>query len=677
MVKRVAAYISFLLLLCPTGLKSADRETQAIFAQAYSLFSQNQFTEAEALFLTTLQNDYLLSDYSLYFLARIALDRGVSDRARQHLTALKDKFPDSVWIAEANLRLAKDSLAAKDYARALQELRPLFDLKGRAGIACEARFWMAQIHALQGQPRQAYAAYQELRRAFPLCTWAHAARKETQGLQQQDPDFFTPASYERSWEEADLLLRQRQYREAERAFRNLLELFPDESWRPRSLFGLARAYAAQGKRAEEAPLLAVIANKYPHSPEAVLALNRLARIYWNADENQKALAYFNRLLERYPQSSFAASAHIAVARIYLSLGQPQETITMLRAFAHRFPTSPLRGEAKWRLAWIYYLQGNYERAYAAFKSLAAEQMAERYQTAALYWQGRTAEKTERHEEAKNTYLTLVTQYDESFYAGPARRRLKTNGQIQEVKISSDAPATDSGKLPNARFSFHLARARELAELSLSPFAVAELDAIREQIADPESALLLAREYARLGAYHRSVPLVAQNPAASDEVRMHRYPLAYWELVQRKAKERGLDPYLVLALIRQESLFDARAVSPAHAMGLMQLLPSTAARLAKQLGLPEPAPEQLFDPELNITLGTYYLQELMRLYADNPVKALGAYNAGEKAMARWERQIATDDAEEFIERITYGETLRYVKLVLRSRRLYHGLYADQK
>ena len=677
MVKRVATYISFLLLLCPTAVKSADSETQAIFAKAYSLFSQNQFTEAEGLFLTTLQNDYLLSDYSLYFLARIALERGPPDRARQHLTALKDKFPDSVWIAEANLRLAKDSLAAKDYARSLQELRPLFDLKGRDEIACEARFWVAQIHALQGQPRQAYPAYQELRRAFPLCAWAHAARKETQRLQQQDPEFFTRASYERSWEEGDLLLRQRQYREAEGAFRNLLELFPDESLRPRSLFGLARAYAAQGKRAEEAPLLAVIVNKYSHSPEAGQALNRLARIYWNADENLKALAYFNRLLERYPQSSFADSAHIAVARIHLSLGQPQETIKLLRAFARRFPASPLRGEAKWRLAWIYYLQSNYEGAYATFKSLAAEEAAERYKTAALYWQGRTAEKTERQEEAKNTYLTLATQYDESFYAGPARRRLEINDQIQEVLISSGAPATDSGKSPSSRFSFHLARARELAELSLSPFAVAELDEIREPIGDPGSALVLAREYARLGAYHRSVPLATQIPTAADEVRMHRYPLAYWELVKRKAEERGLDPYLVLALIRQESLFDARAVSPAHAMGLMQLLPSTAARLAKQLGLPEPAPEKLFDPELNITLGTYYLQELMRLYSNDPVKALGAYNAGEKAMARWERQIATDDAEEFIERITYGETLQYVKLVLRSHRLYRGLYTHQK
>jgi soluble lytic murein transglycosylase len=496
-------------------------------------------------------------------------------------------------------------------------------------------------------------------------------------LQQQYPEFFARASYERSWEEAELLLRQRQYRESEGAFRNLLELFPDEGLRPRSLFGLARATAAQGKRAEEIPLLAVIVNKYPHSPETPQALNRLARIYWNADENLTALAYFKRLLERYPQSSFADSAHIAVARIHLSLGQPQETIKMLRAFARRFPASPLRGEAKWRLAWIFYLQGDYERAYATFKSLAAEEMAGRYKIAALYWQGRTAEKTERQEEAKNTYLTLVTQHDESFYAGPARQRLETNGQIPEVKISSGAPATDSGKSPSGRFSFHLARARELAELSLGSFAVAELDAAREPIADPETALVLAREYARLGAYHRSVPLATQISTASDEVRMHRYPLAHWELVKRKAEERGLDPYLVLALMRQESLFDARAVSPAHAMGLMQLLPSTAARLAKQLGLPEPAPEKLFDPELNITLGTYYLQELMRLYADDPVKALGAYNAGERTMARWERQIVTDDAEEFIERITYGETLQYVKLVLRSRRLYRGLYAHQQ
>jgi soluble lytic murein transglycosylase len=150
-------------------------------------------------------------------------------------------------------------------------------------------------------------------------------------------------------------------------------------------------------------------------------------------------------------------------------------------------------------------------------------------------------------------------------------------------------------------------------------------------------------------------------------------LAYWEIVQKKAREADIDPHLVVALIRQESLFDNRARSPAAALGLMQLLLSTANRVAKQLGLPAPSNEKLFDPELNLTLGTQYLQSLLRRYSSNWFKAIAAYNAGEAAVDRWEKDIVTDDIEEFVERIPYLETRQYVKLVLRNHRIYKTLY----
>jgi soluble lytic murein transglycosylase len=145
------------------------------------------------------------------------------------------------------------------------------------------------------------------------------------------------------------------------------------------------------------------------------------------------------------------------------------------------------------------------------------------------------------------------------------------------------------------------------------------------------------------------------------------------MVQQQAKDRELDPYLILALIRQESLFDASARSPAAALGLMQLLPSTATRVAKQIGMPAPAPESLFDPALNLTLGTQYLKDLLQRYSNNWFKAIAAYNAGEAAVDRWEREIITDDIEEFVERIPYLETRGYVKLVVRNHRIYKKLY----
>jgi soluble lytic murein transglycosylase len=110
---------------------------------------------------------------------------------------------------------------------------------------------------------------------------------------------------------------------------------------------------------------------------------------------------------------------------------------------------------------------------------------------------------------------------------------------------------------------------------------------------------------------------------------------------------------------------------------MQLLPSTAGRVARQIGLPPPSNEQLFQPEVNLTLGVQYLKDLLKRYSNNWYKAIAAYNAGEGAVDRWEREISTDDEEEFVERIPYLETRAYVKLVMRNHRIYSRLYDQQK
>jgi soluble lytic murein transglycosylase len=110
---------------------------------------------------------------------------------------------------------------------------------------------------------------------------------------------------------------------------------------------------------------------------------------------------------------------------------------------------------------------------------------------------------------------------------------------------------------------------------------------------------------------------------------------------------------------------------------MQLLQPTAARVAKQIGLAVPTPEMLFDPDVNLTLGMQYLKDLLARYSNNRQKAIAAYNAGESAVDRWEKEIPSDDIEEFVERIPYVETRGYVKLVLRNQQIYKSLYEIQK
>ncbi len=151
-----------------------------------------------------------------------------------------------------------------------------------------------------------------------------------------------------------------------------------------------------------------------------------------------------------------------------------------------------------------------------------------------------------------------------------------------------------------------------------------------------------------------------------------YPLAFWPQVSRAAATQQVDPLLLLALMRQESVFDPTARSPADARGLMQLLPSTAARVAAARG--EPTPSDLTNPDVNIALGAAYLGSLLRDYGGDPRKALAAYNGGEPAVARWQESYGQLEGDEWVESITYRETRDYVKKVMGNHRRYQQLYA---
>ncbi len=675
MTKVPILFLSLAFLSPPCSLYSQE-EPRELFSKAYALFSAGELSRAEELFRKTLDQDYLLSDYSLFYLGQISTARGSYNTARAFVALLKKSYPRSVWVPQAELEMAKISLAEKDYPRAKEELRALRADRNKREMANQILYLLAQAHELQGEPKEAFALYQELRRASPLSSWAAKARKEISRLRQEMPELFDLATADSLSAEGDLLLRERQYPEAERVYHRLLELSPNGISRPAALTRLANVYRATRRRQGAIPILSEIVRDYPQSPETPNALYHLAQIYWNLDENLKALDHFRKLKERYPKSTFLGSADLASARIYESLGKPAEAILIYRDFARNFPDSQLREEAAWRLAWIDYLQGDYDNAYAAFMRLATNITGDRFTTAALYWQARTAAKLGSSEEAQRIFLQIVNGQDDSYYKVPAARALeKMGGLVEEKKSAGPTPLEPTPSL-SPDLSFHLTRTQELARIALNNLAVAELDEIRNQTNDTSLRLLLMREYARNGAYGKSVSIANQFPAFSDELQRYRYPLAYWEKIHKLAEERELDPYLVLALIRQESLFDPKALSPASAFGLMQLLPSTAARTAKQMGLASPQPEKLFDPDLNLMLGTRHLKDLLERYSNNPVKAIAAYNAGENAVARWENQISAHDEDEFIESIPYAETRLYVKLVLRNHLNYRRIYSSQ-
>jgi soluble lytic murein transglycosylase len=154
-----------------------------------------------------------------------------------------------------------------------------------------------------------------------------------------------------------------------------------------------------------------------------------------------------------------------------------------------------------------------------------------------------------------------------------------------------------------------------------------------------------------------------------------YPLAYWDIIVQESRARSLDPYQVAGLIRQETIFTTRARSSAAAYGLMQVLVPTGKLTAKKYGVNrEVTAEALYEPRLNIQLGTAYLRDQIDKFGRIEYVA-AAYNAGPLRAAQWKTSLPAD-IDEWAEAVPFKETRGYVQGVVRNRLQYLRLYDDK-
>lgn len=197
-------------------------------------------------------------------------------------------------------------------------------------------------------------------------------------------------------------------------------------------------------------------------------------------------------------------------------------------------------------------------------------------------------------------------------------------------------------------------------------------------------------YYRTGQYHRAVSLYSRlksTPSLKDRIdEVLLYPVIYSDYIINASKKYSIDPFLLLAIAREESRYNPEAISPAGAIGLLQIMPSTARRLSLEIkkyngsvGGEEAVEAQrlhalLTDPALNIELGAFYLSRLIKRYGVLSY-AIAAYNAGEVAVDSWLKNNYSDE-DEFIEDIPYGETINYVKRVLTTYEKYLRIYRDR-
>jgi soluble lytic murein transglycosylase len=249
-----------------------------------------------------------------------------------------------------------------------------------------------------------------------------------------------------------------------------------------------------------------------------------------------------------------------------------------------------------------------------------------------------------------------------------------NMQPEEIPtLTEDVPEEDP----------HLAKARLLANAGLNDYLSQEIHAAEGS--DSWGSLAEARLYASYGepyramrSLKRAIPFYTSAPIDALPLAYWRilFPQDYWPTIKAESERNGLNPYMVASLIRQESEFNPRAVSPANAYGLMQLLPSVGRDMAKREGMGSHLEaDALLDPITNIKLGTAYLKQTLDKFGGHQEYAFAAYNAGDSRVNDWQSGANYTGLDEFVESIPFTETREYVQAIIRNEEIYKELDAE--
>ena len=402
---------------------------------------------------------------------------------------------------------------------------------------------------------------------------------------------------------------------------------------------------------------------------AASAAYREARSYVRDGRAAESQALLRRVAQTWPKDSAGASALYLLADLATDDRKDSLARATFRQLVKQQPTSRLAPASAFRAAMIALIDGNARRAAVEFDSLRIRWPQSEEAGSSFYWAGR-AWAGAGDSAAAMARWRLAMQWDStSYYAEQSARRLG-------VPSWQPAPAADLF-VPAPELEATADRAELLDRLGMDDEATAErARLVRDAGTGAERLLAAADIMRRRGHPSPAITLArrAQAAGAPRDARLYRllYPLSYADAVLAEAARHDLDPALVAALIRQESLYDPEATSSAGARGLMQMMPEVGKRVAKALDYDLWDPVLLYQPDVNIELGTAHLRELLDSQG-SVVEVLAAYNAGAHRVARWRTKQGGTDPEFLTERIPYVETRDYVRIVQRNRALYRALY----
>jgi soluble lytic murein transglycosylase len=646
------------------------------YREAHVALAGGEYARARAAF-EELPASFLLADYAAFFAAEATLRGGDEALAVMRFRSFIERFPDSLLVPQAQLAALDTLFRLGDWAEAEREARRFLARVPAHPEAGRVLVRLSEARAAQGQTAEAIA---DLRRRWieaPASQWGEAARESLEQLAQAAGLVMAPLTIEEQFLQAQRLADAGEQSASVRVLEALLAQSPEPAVRHRALARMAPMLGRLA-RSDEAIGRLDAALTEPATSARQFLLYELARLLQRGGQTSRGATVYERLLAEHPDATNLSDATLNLARARAELGQLSAAREAFEAVLARYPDSQAAASARWELAWLEYRAGRFRDAALAFRQLSATVSSARL--AGLYWAGRSLDQVGEKAAALALYREVLSRGPQGYYGILAQRRVREKPPAPvalPIKLLTD---------PVARLQTEprYQRAQALGSIGFDGFAILELEALgRDAGADGERAWALGVAFADLGEAGRSLrylrralgPAVeAGAPGLPTRLWHLYYPLGYGDHVRTAARAVGLDPYVVAAVIREESSYDPRARSGVGAMGLMQLMPDTARIVAQELGRPLSDVALLWEPPVNIALGARYLAQLAQRFHD-PLLAVAAYNAGPHRVQRWVAERPRVDMEEFVDQIPFDETRGFAKRVFTSWHHYRRLYGD--
>lgn len=674
-------------------LRAQIRLTNNDFNGAAEILNSNLFSQKTTV-----------GDYAFWLRGKALLQAGRFGEAQTAFEKLTTDFPNSLRFREGKLLWASAAAKNGQPDKVLAFLKDLTDKND-----ADALLAVAKSYEQAGNQTEAINFYRrtyfygagttaskeaESKLVFPISNTANT-NVSNGNTMPVPPPAITPQNQEEAQIRADKLLEAKNYAEAQKAFDSLFSTYPVSATPSNQLKRLI-VFSNLRKMTEAQSAFYAIPSTANEKPEAY---NQLARGYANARMWAQVRSTVDEMRRNLPNNPLTPKTVVGVGMIARDQKNKADESYLLQSALTNYPNAVEVAQAQFELAWLAHDGKNF-----ALSSQMLTEHLGRYadkdttnRGKAGYWSARDSERAGKINEACALYDAVIYRYSANWYGYLATQRLanlKAVGNCKTVNFPKDSivgkaianlkSVTVAAETSTAKEEERFGKAEQLSIIGLFDWAIDELNSAAKTASNsPKVNLAVAKLYrlredntAALLALARSYPDYSQmfpEEMGKEEWDIF-YPLTNWEQIKNWAKHRNLDQYQVAGLIRQESVFNPRAKSGAQAYGLMQLLIPTARMMAKKYGTEASVTgESLFQPALNIELGTAYMRDQFEKFGRIEFVAV-AYNAGPGRVPQWQATLPYE-MDEFVEAIPFRETKGYVQGVIRNSAQYRRLYDE--